>query len=433
MLGMVIVTLGSVLVVAALNSPERWPAVVPLIGPVVLNQFVVLLPYVALMACMSVLARSARQATIYAVIAWILVSLASGLVQDRFGPLPWIDWLLPGVADRHPGALVRTGCTGPDPGATVAYRSSAGCRLGGHAAGRPVSVIACADLTRRFGRTRAIDGLTLTLEAGRPIALVGANGAGKTTLLKLLCGFVRPGGGNVRVLGEPPGSAALRGRLACMPQDAAMHPHVSIGRQLAQFATLQGMGSGSSAEADRVLELVQLREVASSRPGALSHGMRKRVTLAQALIGSPELVLLDEPTAGIDPPNVKIIRDIISAQADRATFIISSHNLDELERLCETVVTLAHGKLTGQALIGADDSDAWLTVHAPAAPEEPLLDRARQLPGVTSIEHRGQGEYRLRCEPASGVDCQLLALFHEQGWQYRSLVQGRSLEDRLYG
>jgi len=116
--------------------------------------------------------------------------------------------------------------------------------------------------------------------------------------------------------------------------------------------------------------------------------MRKRMSLAQALIGSPELIMLDEPTAGIDPPNVKIIRDLIRAESANATFIISSHNLDELEKLCGSVVYLAEGKLVEYG---------------------PIDDK----------QHT--------------VDQQVLKLLAANGWSYRYLINGRSLEDRLYG
>ena len=108
------------------------------------------------------------------------------------------------------------------------------------------------------------------------------------------------------------------------------------------LARLQGLSSKvATEEIHRVLETVQLGDIGARKADELSHGMRKRISLAQALIGQPELIILDEPTAGIDPPNVKIIRDLIRKESGNATFIISSHNLDELEKLCGSVVYLA--------------------------------------------------------------------------------------------
>ena len=152
----------------------------------------------------------------------------------------------------------------------------------------PRTLIVCERLARRYGRARALDGVDLVVEAGPPVALVGPNGAGKTTLLSLLSGFVRPSGGRVRVLGERPGAAALAGRLAALPQDALFDPRLGVRRQLGVLAELQGFGRRAARlEVGRVLELVGLGEAGGLRPTALSHGMRKRVALAQALLGTP--------------------------------------------------------------------------------------------------------------------------------------------------
>ncbi len=297
-----------------------------------------------------------------------------------------------------------------------------------------MSLVVCVDLVKRFGGKRALDGLNLIIEPGGPVALVGENGAGKTTLLSLWCGFLHPSRGSVRLFGERPGSSALRGRLSAMPQDAALHPQTSIGHQLRHFARLQGM-SRREAQADtlRVLEQVQLSEAEKLRPGALSHGMRKRATLAQALLGSPELILLDEPTAGIDPPNVRIIRDIVRAGSAEATFVVSSHNLDELEKLCTTVVSLSRGRLVEQGTVSELSTESYLTLLAPEVPVEAFMEQATKLSGHSGLEYRGSGEFRLHCASGSDVDRQLLGLLHEHGWRYRSLAVGQSLEDRLYG
>jgi len=186
-----------------------------------------------------------------------------------------------------------------------------------------VSLITTQGLSKHYGKVRALDSLDLALEPGAPIALVGPNGAGKTTLLSLLCGFIKPTSGSATVLGHSIGSRQLVGKVSALPQDANFDPRISIDRQMRLLARLQGMSSSQAAvEVQRVLDTVQLGDIGRKKPDELSHGMRKRMSLAQALIGSPELIMLDEPTAGIDPPNVKIIRDLIRAESANATFII---------------------------------------------------------------------------------------------------------------
>ena len=321
-------------------------------------------------------------------------------------------------------------------------------------------LVRCRALVKRYGRTRALDGLHLVLEAGAPIALVGPNGAGKTTLLSLLAGFARADGGDVEVLGERPGSAALAGRLGALPQDALFDPRLGIGRQLRLLASLQGFGRAAArAEAGRVLDVVGLGDVAGRRPTALSHGMRKRVALAQALIGEPALVLLDEPTAGIDPENARAIRELIGSRAGRTTFLVSSHNLDELERMCGSVVQLERGSLVRhESLVGAsgrpetaaaspgdgagrladrsgapEAAVAELTLRLDDTPPAAFADAVRALDGVHSLARLADGDWRLEVDDETAAARALLALLGEHGLAWRHVVRGRSLEERLYG
>ncbi len=300
-----------------------------------------------------------------------------------------------------------------------------------------MSLLRIQQLEKRYGSVKALANLSLELEAGPPVALIGPNGAGKTTLFSILCGYLKPSAGSVEVLGEKPGSSALVGRLSAMPQDARMDPYFSVGRQLTHYARLQGLSRREAREeAVRVLDVVQLPEVLSMKPESLSHGMRKRVSLAQALLGKPELVLLDEPTAGIDPPNVKIIRDLVVELSASMTFIVSSHNLDELERLCQTVVYLEKGELkqTGSVAAPTGEHENYLTIRLASNADDALFAKlAESVEGVESVVRLAQGDFRLQCNPGSVVDEDLLATLRTAGLKYRQLVRGRTLEDRLYG
>lgn len=297
-----------------------------------------------------------------------------------------------------------------------------------------MNVIETVGLSKQYGRVKALDNLDLSLNTGEPIALIGPNGAGKTTFLSLLCGFIKPSSGQAMVLGESVGSQKLSGRIAALPQDAQLDPRLTIVRQLRFFARLQGM-SGAEAKKDvaRVLDIVQLSDAGASRPEELSHGMRKRIALAQSLLGQPELVLLDEPTAGIDPPNVKIIRDLIRTESANATFLISSHNLDELEKLCSHVVYLSQGRLLKSEPISTSAESGYLTISVSEAPQDDFMQMARALDGVLDIQRQAQGDYLIKCDEDIAVDQALLFMLASQGWQYKHLIKGRSLEERLYG
>ena len=216
-------------------------------------------------------------------------------------------------------------------------------------AGRLMSatpIIKTEGLGRDFGRTRALAKIDLTLEAGAPIGLVGPNGAGKTTFFSVLCGFLRPTRGTVEVLGRPPLHRDVHGRVAILPQDAAFVRGVPVLSQLAMLAELQGFSAKAArAEAARVLQLVLLADAAKKSPEMLSHGMLKRIAIAQAFLGAPEVVLLDEPTAGLDPATASEMKNLIRSLDKERTFVISSHNLQDIEELCGSVVILDRGKI----------------------------------------------------------------------------------------
>ncbi|MBX2824881.1 MAG: ABC transporter ATP-binding protein [Gammaproteobacteria bacterium] len=299
-----------------------------------------------------------------------------------------------------------------------------------------MTLVQCSGLAKHYGRTRAIDALELDLPAGPPIALIGPNGAGKTTLLSLLCGYVLPTQGSVSVMGHSPGSRALHGKLAALPQDALLDPRFSVRRQLRLLAGLQNIsGSQATAEVARVLDLVQLSDSAEAKPTELSHGMRKRIAIAQLLLGKPALALLDEPTAGLDPPNVRIIRDLISSNAADTTFIISSHNLDELEKVCESVVFLEAGRLSGYMPIDdADDHEGYLTIRLNNVDSEQFQAKVQLLDGVRLVQRKEQGDFIIEYDlsTAPELDQALLRLLAENHWRYKHLVKGKTLEDRLF-
>jgi ABC-type multidrug transport system ATPase subunit len=297
-------------------------------------------------------------------------------------------------------------------------------------------LVECKGLTKRFSNNMALNGLDFTLEKGPPIALVGPNGAGKTTLFSILCGYIAPTSGSVELLGCSPSSKGLFGKISALPQDAQLDPRFAISHQLKFYAELQGIPSKQARkEAERVLDLMGLVDVLEEKPGALSHGMRKRVSIAQALMGSPELVLLDEPTAGLDPVNARNVRRMVSELSGDTTFIISSHNLHELEKLCDTVLYLEKGVLKQQSSVTSKDPEGYITIHLDiAASSEVVIATFEQLAGVNQVRMSQQNEYILQYDrnQHANLDQQLLQILSDNGWEYKQLLKGKSLEEQLF-
>lgn len=199
---------------------------------------------------------------------------------------------------------------------------------------------------KRYGRTVALDGLDLDVPRGVICGLVGPNGSGKTTTFGVVAGLVQMDAGGVDVLECGPFDPRRHsGRLTLLPQDCQLSQDLPVERILAYYARLQGLGAGEARrEAARRLDEVALRDASRSRIKELSHGMRRRVAIAQALLGDPELVLLDEPTSGLDPELVLRMREVFSQQRGKRTLVISSHNLLELETICDHVVFIERGQ-----------------------------------------------------------------------------------------
>lgn|GEM_PF-315268 len=205
-------------------------------------------------------------------------------------------------------------------------------------------------VSKRYGSTVALQDLSFSIPQGVTCAFVGANGAGKTTTFSLVGTFIRPNAGVILVNGIPHTKYRARGgAIGLLPQDMQFFEDRSLVRQLKTFAELAGFTAKKALEeAHRVLELVGLQDRFRDRPDSLSHGMKVRLGVAQALIGSPPLVLLDEPTAGLDPNMRVSFRSWIEEIKAETTLVISSHELGELQLLCDYVCVIDSGRLVAQ-------------------------------------------------------------------------------------
>ena len=299
-------------------------------------------------------------------------------------------------------------------------------------------IIHCQQLTHLYSGKAALSNVSFELDAGEPIGLVGPNGAGKTTLLSILSGFLRPTSGTVRLFGHPPDAAQLIGKVSALPQDARLDPGFTIIEQLVFYARLQGFTRQQAIlEAGRVLEEVSLKEATNEKPLALSHGMAKRVAIAQALIGKPALILLDEPTAGLDPVNVRTVRAIIAEQSPATTFIISSHDLVELDRLCQQILLLENGIMQPEKIRLNEQQAAtrFITLQMETCPvPEVMIAELRALEGVLQVTNPQKNEFIVAYDPdrQPHMDLQLMQCINIHHWQYRQLSHGKTLEEKLF-
>ena len=296
-------------------------------------------------------------------------------------------------------------------------------------------IIHAQKLTKTFGKTTALDSASFIINEGDSVAIVGPNGAGKSTLMSIMCGFLRPTSGHLNIGGVAHDSPQALGLIGALPQDAQFDPSESVGEQLTFLAKLQGFNSAEAQrESKRVLKLVKLETQYRARPGTLSHGMAKRVSIAQALIGRPPIIILDEPTAGLDPETARHLRQLLSELAQNTTLLVSSHNLEELENLCHRTLFLDQGVLTE---VSHNDSNIlqFLTIGL----EHPIPDNLSalilSLEGVEVIEAKGRNTLIIgyRAQDNSALDVELIELLKHNDWTYRSIRRGKKLEDQLFG
>jgi ABC-2 type transport system ATP-binding protein len=215
-------------------------------------------------------------------------------------------------------------------------------------ASAPEAAIEARGLTRRFGDHRAVDRLDLRIETGESFGLLGANGAGKTTFIRMVTGFLLPSEGSVHVLGHSPVSEpqAVRARLGFVMETTRLYPELRVEGFLRFAGGARGLRGAPLARAvARVIERFELAPMARRLVGNLSKGFQQRVSLAQAFVHDPQLVIVDEPTGGLDPVQREQVQDVLEGLAGSCTVLLCTHDLEEARRLTRRVAVLHGGRL----------------------------------------------------------------------------------------
>jgi ABC-2 type transport system ATP-binding protein len=307
-------------------------------------------------------------------------------------------------------------------------------------------MISVEHLTKRYGPTLAVSDVSFEVRKGEILGFLGPNGAGKTTTMRVITGYLSPSEGNVNVAGfnvvDDP--LEVKKRTGYLPELPPVYPDMTVNEYLAFVARIKGVPRAElGRRIEEVSEKCAISDVQRKEIGKLSKGYRQRVGLAQALIHNPDVLILDEPTAGLDPKQIIETRELIKALAGQHTIVLSTHILPEVSKTCERVVVINAGKVVAE---GTPDEltrrlQGYETVLVTAGgPEGDIKSRLERIAGVNLVEHRDLiqpqvgGESRVtfevHAEKGNDVRAELARAVVESSWKlYELKTSGMSLED----
>ena len=301
-------------------------------------------------------------------------------------------------------------------------------------------MIEVENLSKRYGPTLAVSGVSFNVQKGEVLGFLGPNGAGKTTTMRVITGFLPPTEGKVRVAGydvvEEPLEA--KRRTGYLPETPPVYPDMTVAEYLAFVARIKGVSRRDiKTRLDEIIEKCAVGDVRNRQIGKLSKGYRQRVGLAQALIHNPDVLVLDEPTAGLDPKQIIETRELIKGLAGQHTVILSTHILPEVSKTCQRVVVINAGQIVA---VGTPDElmqrlqgfeTVLVTVEGPAAA---IIEKFQRVGGVNWVEpresHDGRVTLEVHSEKEKDVRAELARATVESGWKlYELKTSGLSLEE----
>jgi len=294
--------------------------------------------------------------------------------------------------------------------------------------------ISISQLSKHFGPKIAVNEVSFDVLQGQCYGLIGPNGAGKTTTFSMMCGYLFPTSGSIRVMGADPFTpGALKKIVGVLPQDAILPPTWPVGALLTYLGNLSGLPN-PEAEARQALDRVMLPETWGLLAAQLSHGMAKRVAMAQALMGNPPVILLDEPTAGLDPKIAATVRGIIRDLKGKHTVVVSSHNLQELEELCDASAILDKGRLVSAATM-AEMTGQTAEFRVQIAKGTVPLDEIKALTGCRDAKVEANNVLMVNFDGMAvqpeEIITRVVALLASKNCLILGVWRGKSLEHRV--
>lgn len=290
-------------------------------------------------------------------------------------------------------------------------------------------MIEVQSLSRAYGNFLAVDEVSFNIQAGEIVGLLGHNGAGKTTIMKMLSGYLEPSSGSVYIdsIDLQRSTRAVQQRLGYLPENLPVYPDMSVADYLDYAATLKGLQGGARTDSiRRAVKDTELQEKLLDPIATLSRGFKQRVGVAQAVLGSPKLLILDEPTNGLDPKQTQHMRDLIQALAETATIILSTHIMQEVDAICDRALILHNGRLAlDENLVDLRSAD-HLQLKTSLG-EQPLNSILRDMSAITSsevVQHAdGKFEYRLQLAQGSDLEASAAAIAAAIGTSGAALYQ----------
>jgi ABC-2 type transport system ATP-binding protein len=291
------------------------------------------------------------------------------------------------------------------------------------------------NLSRRYGERQAVDGVNLTLRPGDVLGFLGPNGAGKSSTMAMLAGVLAPSAGRIRIAGadlldEP---AAAKRNIGYLPEQPPVYRELTVDEYLGFCARLRGLRGAPAARAvEQAKQRCGLEQAGGRLIGNLSKGYQQRAGIAQAILHTPQVVILDEPTVGLDPIQIREIRSLIADLGREHAVLLSTHILPEVQAVCSRVEIIHQGRqvFSGSVadLAGSLDGTRLLLMLEQPPPSPEAL---AHLPGVAAVEELGGGRYRL-CPTSPGSAADVLAACVAQGWRPAELAPERKTLEQLF-